>query len=64
MKKFTLPLFALLLTVSLSGCGLMEDAFKAGVIFAIVIVAIIGLIVWLVRIVSRQIATRYDIELK
>jgi hypothetical protein len=32
--------------MSLSGCGLMEDAFKAGFIIALVNAAIIGLLIW------------------
>ncbi|TSJ41006.1 hypothetical protein FO440_14830 [Mucilaginibacter corticis] len=47
MRKFILPLLALPLCLSLSGCGLMEDAFKAGFIFALIIAAIIGLLIWI-----------------
>ena len=54
MRKLILPLFCLFLTFSLSGCGLVEDAFKAGVIFAVIIAAIIGLVIWLVRIVIKH----------
>lgn len=53
MKKFTLPLVCLFLAVSLSGCGLFEDAFKAGIIFALILVAIVGLVIWLLRIVVK-----------
>jgi hypothetical protein len=63
MKKLILPFLSVLLATSLSGCGLMEDAFKAGVIFAIIIVAIIGLIIWLVRAVVRQIEKKHSIVL-
>lgn len=41
----------------------MEDAFKAGVIFALIIIAIVGLIIWLSRIVIRLILKKYDIIL-
>jgi len=47
MKKFILPVICILLTFSLSGCGLMEDAFKAGFIIAIIIAALIGLLIWI-----------------
>jgi len=33
MKKLALPILCLFLMFSLSGCGLMEDAFKAGLFF-------------------------------
>lgn len=49
MKKIILPLFGLVLTFSLSGCGLMEDAFKAGFMIALVIAAIIGLLIWILH---------------
>lgn len=49
MKKLILPILCLFLTLSLSGCGLMEDAFKAGLFFGLIIIAIIGLLVWLLR---------------
>ncbi len=49
MKTLTLPLVCFLLMFSLSGCGLMEDAFKAGLFFALIIVAIIALLVWVLR---------------
>jgi uncharacterized lipoprotein YehR (DUF1307 family) len=42
MKKFILPVICILLTFSLSGCGLMEDAFKVGFIIALIIAAVIG----------------------
>jgi hypothetical protein len=47
MKKFILPVICILFTFSLSGCGLMEDAFKAGFIIAIIIAALIGLLIWI-----------------
>ena len=40
----------------------MADAFKAGVIFAIIIVAIIALVVWLARIVARIIMKKFDLS--
>jgi len=49
MKKLVLPILCLFLMFSLSGCGLMEDAFKAGLFFGLIVIAIIGLVVWLLR---------------
>lgn len=49
MKKLSLPILCLFLMFSLSGCGLMEDAFKAGLFFGLIVIAIIGLLVWLLR---------------
>ncbi|MDB5123656.1 MAG: hypothetical protein JWP94_1785 [Mucilaginibacter sp.] len=49
MKTSTLPIVCFLLMFSLSGCGLMEDAFKAGLFFGLIIVAIIALLVWVLR---------------
>ena len=54
MKKITLPLFAFILCFSLSGCGLMEDAFKAGFIIALIIAAIIGLLIWILHFSWKQ----------
>ena len=62
MKKLTLPLVALFITFSMSGCGLIEDAFKAGVFFTILIVAIIGLIIWLARMVTAAINKKYKVQ--
>jgi hypothetical protein len=53
MRKLILPLFCLFLVFSLSGCGLMEDAFKAGRFFGIIVIAIIALLVWLLRITIK-----------
>jgi len=49
MKKLILPVLSLFLMFSLSGCGLMEDAFKAGLFFGLIVVAIIGLLIWLLH---------------
>jgi len=49
MKKLFLPALCLFLMISLSGCGLMEDAFKAGLFFGLILIVIIGLLVWLLR---------------
>jgi hypothetical protein len=49
MKKLILPFLCFFLMFSLSGCGLMEDAFKAGLFFGLIVIAIIGLLVWLLR---------------
>jgi hypothetical protein len=46
MKKIVLPVFGFVIASSLSGCGLMEDAFKAGFWIALIIAAIIGLLIW------------------
>jgi hypothetical protein len=40
----------------------MEDAFKAGVIFAIIIVAIVALVVWLARIVAKIIMKKFNLS--
>ncbi|MBS1533320.1 MAG: hypothetical protein JSU01_23680 [Bacteroidetes bacterium] len=56
MRKFIPAITCLFISIILSGCGLMEDAFKAGVIFALIIVAIIALVVWLARIVGRSVS--------
>lgn len=63
MRKLILPLFCLALTVSLSGCGLMEDAFKAGIFFGILLIAIVGLIIWLLRLVIKQFGKRFEWEI-
>lgn len=49
MKTFTLPIACFLLMFSLSGCGLMEDAFKTGLFFGLILVAIIALLIWVLR---------------
>lgn len=49
MKTFTLPVVCFLLMFSLSGCGLMEDAFKTGLFFGLILVAIIALLIWVLR---------------
>jgi hypothetical protein len=46
MKKYYLLISGLCACFSLSGCGLMEMSFKAGVIMALIIAAIIGLLIW------------------
>lgn len=56
MKKLLLPIFAAIFCMALSGCGLVEGAFKAGLIFALVIIAVIGLVIYLLRLVIRQLA--------
>jgi len=58
MKKFTLPILALLLCFSLSGCGLMEDAFKTGFIIALILAVAIGLLIWILHI-SWKILTKF-----
>ncbi len=63
MKNFTLFLFCFTTAILFSGCGLVEDAFKAGIFFTIIIVVIIGLIVWLSRIVISQAVKRHQIKL-
>ncbi|HWZ16799.1 MAG TPA: hypothetical protein VNW95_16295 [Mucilaginibacter sp.] len=49
MKTFTLPIVCFLLMFSLSGCGLMEDAFKTGLFFGLILVAVIALLIWVLR---------------
>jgi flagellar biosynthesis protein FliR len=53
MKKLLVPLVCLFLMTALSGCGLMEDAFKAGFIIALVIAAIIGLLIWILHLTFK-----------
>ncbi|HEY4193948.1 MAG TPA: hypothetical protein VGM63_00315 [Mucilaginibacter sp.] len=47
MKKLILPLACLFVVTSLSGCGLMEDAFKAGFVIALILAALVGLLIWI-----------------
>jgi hypothetical protein len=63
MKKLILFPFYFLLTFLLSGCGLMEDAFKAGLFFGIIIIVIIGLVIWLLRIVLKLLAKKGILQL-
>ncbi len=58
MKKFILPLICLFLCFSLSGCGLMEDAFKAGFTIAIILAALVGLLIWIFH-MSWKLITKY-----
>lgn len=58
MKKPTLIISALFICLSMSGCGLMEDAFKAGVIITLVVLALIGLLVWIFHI-TWKVLTKY-----
>ncbi|MGI4750692.1 MAG: hypothetical protein ACRYFB_08665 [Janthinobacterium lividum] len=54
MKKLVLPIFSAIFCLALSGCGLVEGAFKAGLIFGLIIIAVIGLIIYLLRMVIKQ----------
>jgi hypothetical protein len=63
MKNLMLPLFGLFLMFSLSGCGLMEDAFKAGLIFGLIIIAIVGLLIWILRSVVRLLVKKGILQL-
>jgi hypothetical protein len=56
MKKLFLPIGALCMCFSLSGCGLMEDAFKAGFIIALIIAAVIGLLIWILHITWKMLS--------
>lgn len=58
MKRSILPIVCLILTISLSGCGLMEDAFKAGFIIALIIAAVVGLLIWILHI-SYKVLSKY-----
>lgn len=58
MKRSILPIVCLILTISLSGCGLMEDAFKAGFIIALIIAAVVGLLIWILHI-SYKVLAKY-----
>lgn len=61
MIKYASVVCLSILSMSLLGCGLVEDAFKAGIIFALIVIAIIGLIIWLARIVGRTVSKKYDL---
>jgi hypothetical protein len=41
----------------------MEDAFKAGLFFGIIIIVIIGLVIWLLRIVLKLLAKKGILQL-
>ncbi len=58
MKRLTLILAGVSISLSMSGCGLMEDAFKAGVIITLVVAALIGLLIWIFHI-TWKILTKY-----
>jgi len=58
MKKRIWPIACLLLCLSLSGCGLMEDAFKAGFVIALIIAGIVGLLIWILHI-GWKLLTKY-----
>ncbi|HTI58153.1 hypothetical protein [Mucilaginibacter sp.] len=62
MRKLASITALFMLSISLSGCGLVEGAFKAGVIFALIIIAIIGLVIWLAHITGRYITRRYNVS--
>ena len=47
MKNLILPFICVFIMTSLSSCGLMEDAFKAGFIIALIVAALIGLLIWI-----------------
>ena len=59
MKKLTLPCICLFLATSLSGCGLMEDAFKAGFIIALIVAAVVGLLIWILHFSFNTLSRRY-----
>jgi len=63
MKKLVLPAICLFFMFSLSGCGLMEDAFKAGLFFGLIVIAIIGLLVWLLRFGTRVLVRKGIIQM-
>lgn len=56
MKKLILPLICLLIATSMSGCGLMEGAFKAGFIIALILAALVGLLIWILHIGYRALS--------
>lgn len=58
MKKLPLFFAAGCICLSLSGCGLMEDAFKTGFIIALILAAVIGLLIWILHI-SWKALTKY-----
>lgn len=50
MKKYLYLMTAGCACLSLSGCGIMEMSFKAGFVMALILAAIIGLLIWILRI--------------
>lgn len=62
MKKFALPVLGFMIASLFSGCGLVEDAFKAGIIFTLIIIFIIGIIIWISRFVIKQLTKRSVLE--
>ncbi len=58
MKKVILPLIALFVCLSFSGCGLMEDAFKTGFTIAIILAVIVGLLIWILH-MAWNVVTKY-----
>ncbi|MFD0795419.1 hypothetical protein ACFQZX_17485 [Mucilaginibacter litoreus] len=50
MKKIITVAMLLTTFMFLSGCGLMEGAFKAGFIIALILAAAIGLLIWILSI--------------
>lgn len=49
MRQYVLIVTGISVCLSVSGCGLMEISFKAGVITALIMAAIIGLLIWILR---------------
>jgi len=56
MKKILLPVCGFFLSASLSCCGPMEYAFKAGFIIALIIAAVIGLLIWILHMTIKTLA--------
>lgn len=59
MKKFIYMVGCFFLCTALSGCSLVEGAFKAGFIIALILVAIVGVLVWILHYTYVHMARRF-----
>lgn len=59
MKRLILITGCLFLCTLLSGCGLMEDAFKAGFTIALILAVIVGLLIWILHFSYVCLARRF-----
>ncbi|GAB2685929.1 hypothetical protein GCM10027037_04470 [Mucilaginibacter koreensis] len=62
MKKFTLPVLAIFLATAFSSCNLVEGAFKAGFIVAIILALLVGLLIWIFHIVVHFLSKKPAIQ--
>lgn len=59
MKKIHLPAICLVLCTLLSSCGLMESAFKAGFLIALILACLVGLLIWIFHFSYVRLARRF-----